>query len=995
MSSTTIKYPSEEIISTFNVNKDFEYIILWMLHNNDRCRWADFKANPLNISQASLSKYLKLMIANDQILREKKGEYKITPEGRKHYIEIQLKDSLTEQLNYPPEVILRRRNYDHIILWMLYNNNVCKWSDFFEEPLSINNSSLSKNLGLLKASGLIDHDISLKEYRITKKGEAKFFSVLKRYDLDRQSILEEESKRIEVITDKVSKFFSEYEIESDEIKYRFLNIVLRLDYTQIENTLANENELNKIMLFLSLNHPDQYPDYISVTNFSLKYNIKPTTLKFFLEKIVKEEGYPIKFFELEVSNDITYYIQAEEKLEKLLNVIVEDHIRKFTYLNKLNKKEGVDNSEINALVELIANEICTNVFNENLKPSMNKFLPEFIENLAYKFESEKSLITQDDKTKGVIYQKFQNVFEVIQSFGTSEAASSASKPIDNEAYYFLHNRIFDTLDIIYLSKIDFFRIPEFKKAYFSKNSGFLSAIEEKMSKGSLSKASELLTDNIINLSDIELMILRDIIYTSKGELEDSLELTQKIIEKYPDEYVGYLFQSETYFLMGKFKDALSVVELGLTNAFDVLLITQKAQILISYDHSKAVETIDEVIEDYPENFALLRTKFLTVMTDKECCIGPIAAPRALIESLIDEYPDNFELKVLKGLLYIVNHQYQEAKNWIKESIKPDISENNPRIDIASYLIRTYSYLARGKFEKALKYVRIAQFHYPNHPISHIMTGLVHGFNIVYKFDPKKENKELFREGFKKAISMQQSEKKLSRYYQLECLILNETDGFDEAVNAIDKAIELSPEHFDIYNTKAHIYLALKDKQEEVFKFYDELYEKFPHEDKDIRKMKSFSHYSFGNLVEGINILEESLEIYPGSIGMLNNLAVFLSYSGRFDEAIEAIEKAIEIDPNEANLYDTYGEILLLANDYKGAIEKFVQALDMSPTGWFAFHSFLKLSKSYKALGMMEEARTCYEKAEILTEKVLPGKRKMYMEQLDEIIEELGKVPIQK
>jgi superkiller protein 3 len=536
-------------------------------------------------------------------------------------------------------------------------------------------------------------------------------------------------------------------------------------------------------------------------------------------------------------------------------------------------------------------------------------------------------------------------------------------------------------------------MSEFKKVYFRKDSGFLIDIEDKISKGSLSKASEILTENLNKLNEIELMILRDIIYTINGELENSAKLTKKIIEKYPEEYVGYLFQSMTYFMMGRFKEALNVAELGLNNAFNVLLIAQKAQILINYDHSKAMEIINEVIGDYPDNFALLRTKFLTVMTDKECCIGPIATPLTLIDSLIDSNPENNELKILKGLLFIVNHQYQEAKKWIKEKVKPNVFESNARIDIAAYLILSYSYLARGKFEKALNILRTAEFYYPNHPLSHIMSGLVHGFNLVYKFDLEKENKDLFIEGFEKAILMQPSEKKLSRYYQLQCLILNETDGFEEAVKVIDKAIELSPEHFDIYNTKAHIYLTRNDKQDEALAFYDELYEKFPHEDKDIRKMKSFSYYSFGNLTEGIKLLEESLEIYPGSISMLNNLGVFLSYSGRFAEAVEAIEKAIEIDPNEANLFDTYGEILLLSKDYKTAIEKFVHALEMSPTGWFTFHTFLKLSKCYKALGMIEEASTCFDKAKILTEKVLPGKRKMYLEQLDEIIEELGKAPV--
>jgi tetratricopeptide (TPR) repeat protein len=484
------------------------------------------------------------------------------------------------------------------------------------------------------------------------------------------------------------------------------------------------------------------------------------------------------------------------------------------------------------------------------------------------------------------------------------------------------------------------------------------------------------------------MILKDLIYTYKGEFEDSLELTKEIIEKSPNEYVGYLFQSITYFLMGRFKEALDVIELGLNMSYNVLLISQKAQILINYDHDKALEVVDEIIEDYPDNFALIRTKLLVMMTNKECCIKTIDEPLKLINSLIDSNPDDSELSIMKAILYTVTHKYKEAKDWIKQTVEFNLLKGNPRVDTAAYLVLSFSYLARGKFEKALDIVNKVRFHYPNHPLSHIITGLVHGFNIVYNLDSSNANKELFREEFQKAKTMEQSEKKLSRYYQLESYILNETDGFDEAIKAIDKAIELSPEHFDIYSTKAHIYLTYNDKQDEVLEFYDELSEKFPHEDKDIHTMKSFSYYAMGNITEGVKILEEGLKVYPDSIGMLNNLAISLSSLGKFKEALEAIEKAIKLDPLEANLYDTYGEIFMFAKEYKTAIEKFTQALDMSPTGWFAFHTFLKLSKCYKGLGMIEEATTCYEKAKILTEKVIPGKRKVYLDQLEQTFEDL-------
>ena len=691
------KFPPEGIITPMKINKDFEYIILWMLYNNDHCTWSEFKSKPVNISPATLSKYLNILISNGYIEKEKKGEYKITSEGRRQYSDLQVKDSLETSLNYPPEAITKIREYDHWILWMVYNNAYCKWSDFIEPPLSINQSSLSKNLNILLDKDFVEKNN--REYRITRDGETEYFKMLKKYDLDRQSILDEESRRVEVITDKVGKFFEEYKIEDDEIRYRFLNMVLRLDYTKVEATLSDEVDFDKILLFLSINHPGNYPNYISSKDFALEYDIKLTTLNFFIEKIVEDKLYAIKFFKLNVDNKFTYYIQAEERLEKLLSVIIEDYIRKFTYLSKFQKKNGdqYQTPDINQLLEDVLEDLCSNLFHENLKPSLRKFLIEYIEHLAYKFETEKSLINHTDKIKGIA---FQNVFEVIQSFDTTDTANATSQPIDSESYYFLHNRIFDTLDLIYLSKIDFIRLTEFKEKYFPENIELLTKLEGKFAKGKLLKVNELLQNNLSNLNELELMILKDLIYTYKGDLNESVELTGKIIEKYPDDYLGYLFQSITYFMMGKFKNALESIELGLNMSWDVSLICQKAQVLINYDHPKSLKVIEEVFEDHPNNPILMRTKFLSKMTDKYCCQKEGDVPTELIDTLIESDPENLELVVLKAVFFIVMHRYKEAKDWIKQNIEFNLLKHNPRVDTGAYLVLAFSYLARGKFEKA-------------------------------------------------------------------------------------------------------------------------------------------------------------------------------------------------------------------------------------------------------------------------------------------------------
>ncbi|MFX0076672.1 MAG: hypothetical protein ACFE96_14610, partial [Candidatus Hermodarchaeota archaeon] len=291
-----IKYPPKGMITP---SQDIEYTILWMLSNNKQCGWADFLSNQLpddkKFGQSSLSKYLNSLQASGFVRKEGRGVYKITPEGRQRFSEIETKDELDSVLNYPPEKIKEKRNYEDCILWMLYNNNHCKWSDFQGDvdTLYINQSSLSKSLKYLMNKSYVENNNH--EYQITTKGEIQYLEMLKKYDLDRQSILDEESKRVEVITDKVSQFFEDHDINDDGIMYRFLNMVMRLDYTKFEATISDEEDIDKILLFLAINHPDNYPNYIKLNDFAKKYDIKLTTLQFFIDKIVEEKNFAIRF----------------------------------------------------------------------------------------------------------------------------------------------------------------------------------------------------------------------------------------------------------------------------------------------------------------------------------------------------------------------------------------------------------------------------------------------------------------------------------------------------------------------------------------------------------------------------------------------------------------------------------------------------------------------------------------------------------------------------
>jgi len=85
-----IIYPSKEILNTFqNKFRKIQYSILWMLNNNVACGWSDFKSDPVNISQAILSKYLSLFAERRDIYKVTKGYYMITKMGKKRISEIE------------------------------------------------------------------------------------------------------------------------------------------------------------------------------------------------------------------------------------------------------------------------------------------------------------------------------------------------------------------------------------------------------------------------------------------------------------------------------------------------------------------------------------------------------------------------------------------------------------------------------------------------------------------------------------------------------------------------------------------------------------------------------------------------------------------------------------------------------------------------------------------------------------------------------------------
>ncbi len=505
-----INYPPKKIHDHSKLKKpNYDHILLWMLSNNDICKWADLHQEPIEIPTGTLSRHLDKLKRKGFVENYARGYYKITSEGKRKFHELSSANKKNRKLNYPPNIILKSgRNYSHWILWMVYNNNYTKRSDFLVDPLSINQSSLSKNLSLLIEKGFIIKEDG--KYIITRVGKSEYSRMLQSYDLDRQTILEEEGKRIEEITKKTIRFLEKYNIKDKDIQFRFLNNLLRLDYEKVKPILKDEEVFHKILLFLSNNHPDGYPGFISSEDFSKAYKIKKTTLDYYLDEVSEGKIYPLRFFKITQPSGEQYYFQSEGKLERILRVITENQINKIYYLGKLFSKPTPELStvDMNSIITNIADKSCEILFNKDLNAALREFLPEYINYLAYKIETKRKLKETHDKLEGIIWQNMTDVFQSQITESLENQYEEQIKGIDKEIELKPEN-----LDLYYL-KIR-------KLIYFNK---YQEAIR--------------LMDNMLDLfpeNEKDIKILTAAVLKRMQNINAGLEIINQLIQKFPED----------------------------------------------------------------------------------------------------------------------------------------------------------------------------------------------------------------------------------------------------------------------------------------------------------------------------------------------------------------------------------------------------------------------------------------------------------------------------
>ncbi|MFX1523018.1 MAG: tetratricopeptide repeat protein [Promethearchaeota archaeon] len=807
-------FPPDEVVqSLLTEKKNFEHIILWMLNNNDKVEWADFKRKPIDIAQSTLSNYMTKLLSRGYVEKIERGKYRITSIGEERYNELSRVKEVKRKLNIPPDVITQTRNYSDIILWMAYNNNYLKWSDFIEEdsPVRINQSSLSKNLNILLDDELIRKG-EKKEYKITRLGKAEYAKILKSYDLDRQSILNEESKRIEEITKRTIRFFEKYNIKDDDIKFRFLNNVLTLPFEKLRGSLDSESDFNKILLFLSMNHPNQYPEYISPENFSKEYGIDKLDLEFNIRKIVEKNVYSIKFFQLFADEEKVYYFQANEKIEKVLSAITEDHITKFTYLNKLYEKTRSGRSQLTleSTTNSIILEICEQLFDARLKDSLREFLPEYIKYLAYKMETQKRLEEITDKLEGTIWRDFQYY----------SATNQPPKSFDEDhEYYYLVPQIFEILDDSYI-------IPSIEDVVRKTKKALKNKYEYK-------RALKIVNTSIKKgLDNTEIKLFKAIVLCYLDKFFEAIDIIESEVdyEQYEDEEDLYVVSSFilafSYSSLGNANDALKIVNktYNLYPENPIVLATKALiygySIIYNFEieegsDDSVLDLIDEVIRIDPKitnkaRYYQFKSIVMEQMDQEEEGLEEINTALDLTDDIVDLY--YAKSKILSSL-----GRYDEALETLKK-IKKKFPDNKKYVMMQeAYVLKMSGDLQSGLdiiTELTEEYEKDIDFN-NNKAYWHI---------YIYKENQEKgiedeENKLAAIETIKTLTEMAPEE---GNYFDSYGEIMMITGDYENAIKLFEKAIKTEPNGWFIPETylklgKCNEKLGFYEKAEENFK----------------------------------------------------------------------------------------------------------------------------------------------------------------------------------
>ncbi|KKN07300.1 hypothetical protein LCGC14_1068550 [marine sediment metagenome] len=656
----------------------------------------------------------------------------------------------------PPQIWGERR-YEDIILYALGNFGALEREEFIngpENPNRMNKNTFHKWVKVLKQEGWVEVNKSGKKsvYILTSLGQDELLRRLKIYKLDFETVNKIEQKRIKNYIDSISKFFKKNKIFKSEIKLEFLKLANEITYDKFKGMFTLK-KFNTLSLFLVLNHPKFYKAYdISIEEFLKKYNnfleqeITKADLLFFIQKVVSENLYNIKFFQLSLEEDEKIlYFRSNSEFGVIFETIINSRLRDLYNASNLIGNYPND-FHLKFTYETILDNLIKKhrLFHRDLEDSLYYLLDDYIKDIKDEIH-RKGVLSPSDLIK-LSHLSLRSPIKVKDSqFFTLKE----NELIVNEIKFsFLEKEYLDSSNESLLNSYDFL----FKEKDYDR------ALEE------IDKAIEQVKDSS------EIFYLKFLILMVLNNFEKAEEFINKVIELEPTNILYYSDKIYNFIFLKQFQKISDVynevLDVKLDDSeFCIFVITS----LIEYEQFEQIETLKKQEKLDLKNF-----------TNDEFSEIDFAF-RALISN-----QENYE-KVLE----IIDKQLS-----ILEESSPQLFEY--KVD---------ALIGMKLYDEALNILDEAIEEWPEYPETGFINynfAEMKEHNVPYEL-MMQETMQIIDDKIDKHSGIPQY-----KFYRMKADLLRRLGKYKEALKLVDKIIRLNPEILKAYTIKSLIFIELKE-----------------------------------------------------------------------------------------------------------------------------------------------------------------------------------------
>jgi tetratricopeptide (TPR) repeat protein len=186
---------------------------------------------------------------------------------------------------------------------------------------------------------------------------------------------------------------------------------------------------------------------------------------------------------------------------------------------------------------------------------------------------------------------------------------------------------------------------------------------------------------------------------------------------------------------------------------------------------------------------------------------------------------------------------------------------------------------------------------------------------------------------------------------------NNLGNYRQAIEYLNRAIEIKPDHAKAYNNRGNSYKGLGNYRQAIEDYNKAIEIRPVYEDAYNNRGNAYS--DLGNYRQAIEDYNKAIEIKPGYAEAYINRGVTYNLLGNYRQAIEDFNKGIELKPGYAEAYISRGTAYNLLGNYRQAIEDLNKAIELKPDYAMAYNN---RGAAYNGLGNYRQAIEDYGRA---------------------------------